>query len=91
MKMRTIIIAACAVTLALAQVNVARAQSAVINSTHSNIRHPGVVKSGANTSKARQQPIIDRWPGGINPDGTGRSETSGARMGGGGGHGQTTK
>jgi hypothetical protein len=77
MTIRIVIIAACAGTLALAQADVARAQSAVINTSHSNIRHLGEVKSGANTGtalpKAQQQkadpgaamaPISDQAQGG---------------------------
>jgi hypothetical protein len=52
MTIRIVIIAACAGTLALAQADVARAQSALVNTTHSNIRHPGVVKNGAKTGTA---------------------------------------
>jgi hypothetical protein len=52
MKMAIAIIAACAGILALAQADVARAQSSIINTSHSNIRHPGVVKNGAKTGTA---------------------------------------
>jgi hypothetical protein len=45
MTIRIVIIAACAGTLALAQADVARAQSSLVNSSHSNIRHPGEVKT----------------------------------------------
>jgi hypothetical protein len=41
MKMRIATLAACAAMLALAQADVARAQSLLVNTTHSNIRHPG--------------------------------------------------
>ena len=53
MTIRIVIIAACAGTLALlAQADVARAQSTAVNTSHSNIRHLGEVKSGTNTGAA---------------------------------------
>jgi hypothetical protein len=41
MKILNAVIVASAATAALVQADVTRAQSAVINTTHSNIRHPG--------------------------------------------------
>jgi hypothetical protein len=73
MKIYIAIIGACAATLALAQVDVAQAQSAPINTSRSNIKHGSAMQEVSTTrgralpkdQKGKASPISDQASGGV--------------------------